>query len=86
MRRTNAAYPTTNHFLKLPCPFLGPTFDHNFLLREEFDRIHALSMHIAEERFFPTAEREERHRRCDTNIDADIACFSFVAEFSCGRA
>jgi len=35
--------------LEFSRPFLGPAFDHDFLLSEKFNRIHALAMHIAEE-------------------------------------
>ena len=71
--------------LKFSTPLFRPAFDHNFLLRKEFHCVHALTVHIAEERFLPSAEREERHRCGHTNIDSNIARFGFISELARGR-
>ena len=43
------AHSTIGVCLKFSTPFLRPALHHNFLLREELDRVGALSVHIAEE-------------------------------------
>src|SRR5215510_10648017 len=67
---------------EFPRPLLGPALDHDLLLSEELDRIPALSVEIAEEALTRTAEREPSHRRGDSDVDAHIADFGFVAKFS----
>ena len=39
-------------------------------------------MHYAEKALPPTAERKKCHRRGDANVDAYIACLSFIAKFA----
>src|SRR5579862_5933040 len=49
-----------------------PPLDDDLRFGEEFDRVFALTVEDAEEAFLPSAEWEIRHRRRDSNIDADI--------------
>src|SRR5690606_25695602 len=58
--------------LKPAAPVLRPALDHDLRLRVELDAVPRLRVQIAEEAFAPPAEREERHRRRDTDVDPDI--------------
>ncbi len=40
---------TNDYILELPTPFFGPPLHDDFFLCKELHRVHALSMHIAEE-------------------------------------
>src|SRR5688572_18774906 len=66
--------------LKPPAPFLWPPFDNYFFLCEEFNCIHTLPVHIAEERVLPSTEREKSHWRGHSDIDANIPRFRFVSK------
>src|SRR5215472_7747058 len=63
-----------------------PALDHDFRLGEKLDGIASLSVKNAEETFLPAAEREIRHRRGNTDVNADVARRGLVAEFARGRA
>mgnify|MGYP001605536599 CR=1 FL=1 len=76
----------SSNSLEFPCPLFRPALHNNLLLREELHRIHALSVHIAEERFLPSAERKESHRRGDTDVDSNIARVRFVSKSARGIA
>src|SRR5260370_26813160 len=80
------SFNPTRDVLKRARPLRGPTLDHNFLLRIEFDGIAALGVHIAEEAVLPTGKGEESHRRGHANVNADIARQRLVAKFACRRA
>src|SRR5205823_12694896 len=69
-----------------PSPLFGPAFNHHLLLREELERVTALAVQIAEKTLTRAAERKERHRRGDREVDADVADLGFVPEFACARA
>ena len=72
--------------LELPCPLPGPALDHDLFLRKEFHCVHALSVHVAEERILPSAKWEERHRCGDTDIDPDVSRLRFVPELARRRS
>src|SRR6201988_5088805 len=63
-----------------------PALDHNFGFGEKFYGVASLAVKNAEEAFLPSAEREISHRGGDADINADIACRSFVAELPRRRA
>src|SRR5580704_6938026 len=67
---------------ELPAVLLRPAFDDNFLVGIKLNRVPALSVKIAEEAVFPSAEREIGHGRGDSDVDANIACGRFIAKTS----
>src|SRR5713101_985582 len=71
---------------ELAAPFFGPALDDDLGFGVELDGVAALGVEIAEEAFLPAAEGEERHRRGDAHVDADIASLGLVAELAGGRA
>src|ERR1700675_4226921 len=66
--------------------FFGPASDNYFFIGVELDRIAALAVEVAEETVFPSAEGEVGHGRGDSDVDADVAGGSFVAEAARGRS
>src|SRR5262245_7287133 len=68
--------------LECACPFLRPALDNDFGLREELDGMSTLAVQVAEETFPGAAERKERHRRGDADVDADVANLRFVAKLA----
>src|SRR6202049_501843 len=71
--------------LKLAAVLFGPAFHDNFLVGIELDGVAALPVEIAEEAVLPSTEREVSHRRGDSNVDADISRWCFIAEATRGR-
>src|ERR1700722_13893176 len=67
-------------FLEFAAVFFRPALDDNLLIRIELNRVAALAVEIAKKAVLPSTEREVRHRRGNTNVDADIARRRFVAE------
>src|ERR1035441_5789681 len=55
---------------------LEPPAHDYLLLGVEADGVFAVGVEVAEEGVFPAGEGEERHRRCDTHVDADHADFA----------
>src|SRR5258708_277324 len=72
--------------LEFPAVLFGPAFDYYFLVGVELDGIAALAVEIAEEAVLPSAEGEVGHGRGDSDVDADVARGSFVAEAARGRS
>src|SRR5215469_14914453 len=62
-----------------------PALDHDFRLGEEFDGITSLTVKNAEETLLPATEREIRHRRGNTDVNADVTCGRLVTEFAGSR-
>jgi hypothetical protein len=75
--------PTHRLYLELARPHFRPAFDHHFLLGEELDRVHSLTVHDSEEGLLPAAEGEESHRCRHPDIDAHIPGAYLVAELAC---
>src|SRR6266849_10373040 len=69
--------------LKLARPFSRPALDYNLFFCVELYGVTSLGMHVAEEAFFPSREREEGHWRGHANVDADIPRLRFITELSC---
>src|SRR5882762_934896 len=65
---------------ELPRVLVHPALDDDFLIRVKLHGVASLSMHVAEEAVFPSAEWKIRHRRGHADIDADVACGRFVPE------
>ena len=63
-------------------PGRRPPLDDDLLLREELHGISALAVQISEEAVARSAERKERHRGGDGDVDADVADFRLVPELS----
>src|SRR6476661_3415138 len=72
--------------LKFPAVFFCPTFNHDFLIRVEFDPIAALAMEIAEKTVLPSTEREICHWRRHADIDSNVSSRHLVAEATRGRS
>src|SRR6266566_4749220 len=68
--------------LERSSPLPGPSFDDDFLLREEFDGIAPLTVQIPKETLAGAAEGKKRHRCRHRDVDADISHLSFVPELS----
>ena len=66
--------------LEFPAVFFCPTFNHDFLIRIEFDRIATLAMEIAEETVLPSTERKICHWGRHADIDSDVSSRRLVAE------
>src|SRR5207302_11308320 len=62
-----------------------PAFDHDFRLGEEFHGITSLTVKNTEETFLPAAEREIRHRRGNTDVNADVTFGRLVPKFARSR-
>src|SRR5918996_2387823 len=64
--------------LKLAGPIGGPALDDHLGLGEKLHRVFALTMQITKETILPATEWEERHRRCNADVDADIPGLRFI--------
>ena|SRR5579859_2299025 len=80
-----AACPLQIRKSKLASFLAGPALDHDFRFGEKFDGVAALAVENAKETFFPSAKREVGHGSSNADVDADVSCGSFVAEFAGGR-
>src|SRR5689334_11260319 len=52
---------------------LEPPADHDLLVGVDLDRVATVGLEVAEEALLGPAEREERHRRGDADVDAEHA-------------
>src|SRR3984893_11778605 len=59
---------------------VNPALDDDFLVRVKLHGVASLSVHIAEEAVFPSAEWKIGHWRGYTDIDADVSCGRLVPE------
>ena len=66
--------------LELAGVLVAPAFDDDFFIGVELDGVASLRVHVAEEAALPSGEGEISHGRSYPNIDADVACGSFVPE------
>lgn len=66
--------------LEFPRVLVAPALDDYLFIRVELDGVASLRVHVAEETAFPSGEREISHWGGHTDIDADVACGSFVPE------
>src|SRR5258708_6848692 len=73
-------------FLEFRAVLFSPAFDYDFFVGVELDGVAALAVEIAEEAVLPSAKGEVRHGRGDSDVDADVAGGSFVAEAARGRS
>src|SRR5947208_11131441 len=83
--RANATLRACHHS-EPASPLLWPALNNDLFLGEELERIAALAMKIAEETLTRAAEGKKRHRRRNSEVDADVAYLGFVPELSCARA
>src|ERR1022692_1926105 len=74
-----------NPRLEFSAVLFSPALYYDFLVGVELDGVAALAVEIAEEAVLPSAEREVGHGRGDSDVDADVAGRSFVAEAARGR-
>src|SRR5271166_3522247 len=65
------------------CRELCPALDDYLLFGVELDGVTPLCVQIAEEAGLPPAEREVGDGGSDADVDADVACRSFVPEAAC---
>src|SRR5260370_492425 len=79
-------WPPYLTFLEFSRLLTRPPLDHHFRFRVELDSVSPLSVQNSEEAFFPSAEREVRHRRRHANIDPDIPRRRFIAKSPRRRA
>src|SRR6267143_1366602 len=79
-------WPPYLTFLEFSRLLTRPPLDHHFRFRVELDSVSPLSVQNSEEAFFPSAEREVRHRRRHATIDSDIPRRRFIAKSPRRRA
>src|SRR4051794_38773993 len=61
---------------------LNPAFDDDFALSIKLNRVHTLTVQIAEERVLLPTEGEGSRRRSHTDVDTDVTGIDAVLEFA----
>src|SRR3954466_16138377 len=65
---------------------LRPARGHDLAARVEVERLRAVHVRVAEERVFPSAERERADGHGDGDVDPDHADLDVELELACGLA
>src|SRR5436853_3061292 len=66
--------------LELTAVLFRPALNDNFFVGVKLDSIAPLPVEIAKETILPSAERKISHGGGHADVDANVACWGFIAE------